>query len=312
MTETRGIFGDGFLDDDEDQALGGQPGTHADAGEPQAGPEGQPTEGDGSAALSGQPQATPASGPDQTGQPPADADQDWTFGGQFKDPTALAKSYKEARAKLSQRDEEREALKQYALQTQAQMQQMAQYVQMMQMQMQQMQPGQQPQHGTTDVDPNRWLEDFYSRGPEAVLELVRQEMNQQAQQLGMGLQQVLSPIQQFVQTEQTLRQEAQNIAQTAKKYSDFYEYEQELAQIFQQQPMLKLLPDGPETAYQMAKAQRSQMQAAQMQQQHNINQKQAARMPASTGSRPGVPRSVEDQIRESIFGSEGSQGGIFG
>lgn len=313
MSETSGIFGDGFPDEDEGQALDGQPAASSSDGQPGAGPEGQPTEGSEPAAPSGQPQQTPEGGPAQTGQPEADAEVDWTFGGQFKDPAALAKSYKEARAKLSQRDEEREALRQYALQAQMQLQQMAQYIQMLQMQPQQQPQSLQPdqQQAGIELDSNRWLEDFYSRGPEAVLELVRGELDRQAQQLGMGLQQVLAPIQQFVQSEQQLRQEAMNIAQTAKKYPDFYEYEEELAQIFRDQPMLKLMPDGPETAYQMAKAQRSQKQAAQMQQQQTITQKQAARMPASTGSRPGVAKSIEDQIKESLFGAD-PKGGLFG
>jgi len=115
--------------------------------------------------------------------------------------------------------------------------------------------------------------------------------------------QAVAPVQQFMMQEHFNRQ----ALELAAKYPDFKDYAQDMMQIYQTQPMLAAMPDGMETAYQMAKA-RHVVAASQTAQTEAG--KAAARLPGSSGARTAKPQDAEKAFLADIFGG-GEPTGIF-
>ena len=128
-------------------------------------------------------------------------------------------------------------------------------------------------------------------------------MSERLQQIEQKVGQAVAPLQQFMMQEHFNRQ----ALELAAKYPDFKDYAQDMMQIYQTQPMLAAMPDGMETAYQIAKA-RHVVAASQTAQTEAG--KAAARLPGSSGARTAKPQDAEKAFLADIFGG-GEPTGIF-
>lgn len=267
-----GIFDDDLLELDE------SPETGQDFEEQATGPEGQP---EGSAEDTSEE-------PEQTeGEP---------LLGKFKSVDDLVKSYQELERKLGSRDEEKEQLRQQLYMLQGYLQALPQ--------MGQQQPTPEQQQAKDEYD--ELLAEFEQLYPGLTKAMTRQQekaMSERLQQIEQKVGQVVAPVQQFMMQEHFNRQ----ALELAAKYSDFKDYAQDMMQIYQTQPMLAAMPDGMETAYQMAKA-RHVVAASQTAQTEAG--KAAARLPGSSGARTAKPQDAEKAFLADIFGG-GEPTGIF-
>lgn len=272
-----GIFDDDLLELDE------SPETGQDFEEQATGPEGQP---EGSTEDTSEE-------PEQTEGKPLQGEP---LLGKFKSVDDLVKSYQELERKLGARDEEKEQLRQQLYMLQGYLQALPQ--------MGQQQPTPEQQQAKDEYD--ELLAEFEQLYPGLTKALIRQQekvMSERLQQIEQKIGQAVAPVQQFMMQEYFNRQ----ALELAAKYPDFKDYAQDMMQIYQTQPMLAAMPDGMETAYQMAKARHvvAASQAAQTE-----AGKAAARLPGSSGARTAKPQDAEKAFLEDIFGS-GEPTGIF-
>jgi len=272
-----GIFDDDLLELDE------SPETGQDFEEQATGPEGQP---EGSAEDTSEE-------PEQTEGEPLQGEP---LLGKFKSVDDLVKSYQELERKLGSRDEEKEQLRQQLYMLQGYLQALPQ--------MGQQQPTPEQQQAKDEYD--ELLAEFEQLYPGLTKAMIRQQekvMSERLQQIEQKIGQAVAPVQQFMMQEHFNRQ----ALELAAKYPDFKDYAQDMMQIYQTQPMLAAMPDGMETAYQMAKA-RHVVAASQTAQTEAG--KAAARLPGSSGARTAKPQDAEKAFLEDIFGS-GEPTGIF-
>jgi hypothetical protein len=272
-----GIFDDDLLELDE------SPETGQDFEEQATGPEGQP---EGSTEDTSEE-------PEQTEGEPLQGEP---LLGKFKSVDDLVKSYQELERKLGSRDEEKEQLRQQLYMLQGYLQALPQ--------MGQQQPTPEQQQAKDEYD--ELLAEFEQLYPGLTKALIRQQekvMSERLQQIEQKIGQAVAPVQQFMMQEHFNRQ----ALELAAKYPDFKDYAQDMMQIYQTQPMLAAMPDGMETAYQMAKA-RHVVAASQTAQTEAG--KAAARLPGSSGARTAKPQDAEKAFLEDIFGS-GEPTGIF-
>lgn len=272
-----GIFDDDLLELDE------SPETGQDFEEQATGPEGQP---EGSTEDTSEE-------PEQTEGEPLQGEP---LLGKFKSVDDLVKSYQELERKLGSRDEEKEQLRQQLYMLQGYLQALPQ--------MGQQQPTPEQQQAKDEYD--ELLAEFEQLYPGLTKAMIRQQekvMSERLQQIEQKVGQAVAPVQQFMMQEHFNRQ----ALELAAKYPDFKDYAQDMMQIYQTQPMLAAMPDGMETAYQMAKA-RHVVAASQTAQTEAG--KAAARLPGSSGARTAKPQDAEKAFLEDIFGS-GEPTGIF-
>lgn len=272
-----GIFDDDLLELDE------SPETGQDFEEQATGPEGQP---EGSAEDTSEE-------PEQTEGEPLQGEP---LLGKFKSVDDLVKSYQELERKLGSRDEEKEQLRQQLYMLQGYLQALPQ--------MGQQQPTPEQQQAKDEYD--ELLAEFEQLYPGLTKAMIRQQekvMSERLQQIEQKVGQAVAPVQQFMMQEHFNRQ----ALELAAKYPDFKDYAQDMMQIYQTQPMLAAMPDGMETAYQMAKA-RHVVAASQTAQTEAG--KAAARLPGSSGARTAKPQDAEKAFLADIFGS-GEPTGIF-
>ncbi len=272
-----GIFDDDLLELDE------SPETGQDFEEQATGPEGQP---EGSTEDTSEE-------PEQTEGKPLQGEP---LLGKFKSVDDLVKSYQELERKLGARDEEKEQLRQQLYMLQGYLQALPQ--------MGQQQPTPEQQQAKDEYD--ELLAEFEQLYPGLTKALIRQQekvMSERLQQIEQKIGQAVAPVQQFMMQEYFNRQ----ALELAAKYPDFKDYAQDMMQIYQTQPMLAAMPDGMETAYQIAKA-RHVVAASQTAQTEAG--KAAARLPGSSGARTAKPQDAEKAFLEDIFGS-GEPTGIF-
>src|SRR5690606_21481929 len=134
---------------------------------------------------------TPQAQAPDTGQPEGSVDDGSQQGqpevsGQFKSLEDLQRSYQELRSAYNRRDQAISQLRQQNQQLMAYLQQL------MYSGYQQGQPQQQaPAQSQQQVDPEQWFEELQRKGPAAVQEIVNREVQRQAQELLVGLQQML-------------------------------------------------------------------------------------------------------------------------
>lgn len=272
-----GIFDDDLLELDE------SPETGQDFEEQATGPEGQP---EGSTEDTSEE-------PEQTEGEPLQGEP---LLGKFKSVDDLVKSYQELERKLGSRDEEKEQLRQQLYMLQGYLQALPQ--------MGQQQPTPEQQQAKDEYD--ELLAEFEQLYPGLTKALIRQQekvLSERLQQIEQKVGQAVAPLQQFMMQEHFNRQ----ALELAAKYPDFKDYAQDMMQIYQTQPMLAAMPDGMETAYQMAKARH--IVAASQTAQTEAG-KAAARLPGSSGARTAKPQDAEKAFLEDIFGS-GEPTGIF-
>lgn len=272
-----GIFDDDLLELDE------SPETGQDFEEQATGPEGQP---EGSTEDTSEE-------PEQTEGEPLQGEP---LLGKFKSVDDLVKSYQELERKLGSRDEEKEQLRQQLYMLQGYLQALPQ--------MGQQQPTPEQQQAKDEYD--ELLAEFEQLYPGLTKAMLRQQeklMSERLQQIEQKVGQAVAPLQQFMMQEHFNRQ----ALELAAKYPDFKDYAQDMMQIYQTQPMLAAMPDGMETAYQMAKARH--IVAASQTAQTEAG-KAAARLPGSSGARTAKPQDAEKAFLEDIFGS-GEPTGIF-
>lgn len=272
-----GIFDDDLLELDE------SPETGQDFEEQATGPEGQP---EGSTEDTSEE-------PEQTEGEPLQGEP---LLGKFKSVDDLVKSYQELERKLGSRDEEKEQLRQQLYMLQGYLQALPQ--------MGQQQPTPEQQQAKDEYD--ELLAEFEQLYPGLTKAMLRQQekvLSERLQQIEQKVGQAVAPLQQFMMQEHFNRQ----ALELAAKYPDFKDYAQDMMQIYQTQPMLAAMPDGMETAYQMAKA-RHVVAASQTAQTEAG--KAAARLPGSSGARTAKPQDAEKAFLEDIFGS-GEPTGIF-
>lgn len=272
-----GIFDDDLLELDE------SPETGQDFEEQATGPEGQP---EGSTEDTSEE-------PEQTEGEPLQGEP---LLGKFKSVDDLVKSYQELERKLGSRDEEKEQLRQQLYMLQGYLQALPQ--------MGQQQPTPEQQQAKDEYD--ELLAEFEQLYPGLTKAMLRQQekvMSERLQQIEQKIGQAVAPVQQFMIQEHFNRQ----ALELAAKYPDFKDYAQDMMQIYQTQPMLAAMPDGMETAYQMAKARH--IVAASQTAQTEAG-KAAARLPGSSGARTAKPQDAEKAFLEDIFGS-GEPTGIF-
>ena len=272
-----GIFDDDLLELDE------SPETGQDFEEQATGPEGQP---EGSTEDTSEE-------PEQTEGEPLQGEP---LLGKFKSVDDLVKSYQELERKLGSRDEEKEQLRQQLYMLQGYLQALPQ--------MGQQQPTPEQQQAKDEYD--ELLAEFEQLYPGLTKALIRQQekvMSERLQQIEQKVGQAVAPLQQFMMQEHFNRQ----ALELAAKYPDFKDYAQDMMQIYQTQPLLAAMPDGMETAYQIAKA-RHVVAASQTAQTEAG--KAAARLPGSSGARTAKPQDAEKAFLEDIFGS-GEPTGIF-
>lgn len=272
-----GIFDDDLLELDE------SPETGQDFEEQATGPEGQP---EGSAEDTSEE-------PEQTEGEPLQGEP---LLGKFKSVDDLVKSYQELERKLGSRDEEKEQLRQQLYMLQGYLQALPQ--------MGQQQPMPEQQQAKDEYD--ELLAEFEQLYPGLTKAMTRQQERAMAERLAQIEQRVgqtIAPVQQFMMQEHFNRQ----ALELAAKYPDFKDYAQDMMQIYQTQPMLAAMPDGMETAYQMAKARH--IVAASQTAQTEAG-KAAARLPGSSGARTAKPQDAEKAFLADIFGG-GEPTGIF-
>ena len=269
---TTGIFDDDLLELDSPEE--GQEDI-----EQETGPDGQPVEAD------------------TTEEPePTETDTEQPLLGKFKSVDDLAKSYQELERKLGSRDEEKEQLRQQLYMLQGYLQALPQ--------MGQQQPMPEQQQAKDEYD--ELLAEFEQLYPGLTKAMIRQQekaMSERLQQIEQKVGQAVAPVQQFMMQEHFNRQ----ALELAAKYPDFKDYAQDMMQIYQTQPMLAAMPDGMETAYQIAKA-RHVVAASQTAQTEAG--KAAARLPGSSGARTAKPQDAEKAFLADIFGG-GEPTGIF-
>lgn len=271
----------------------GQPDQQIQSQEPSQAPE------------QGEPQSQ---APDNTGQPQGSVDDPSQQGqpdGQFKSPEDLARSYQELRSAYNRRDEEISQLRQQNQQLMAYLQQAMYAGYPQQGQPQQQAPAQAQEQ---QVDPEQWMEELQRKGPAAVQEIVNREVEKQARELGVGLQQLLTPLFQYYQVAQYRDGINAQIRQLAQKYPDAGQYADEMEKVAKENVNLLLLPNGAEMIYQAAKL---RVLESQNRQQQSHAQKRAAQMPSTGASRPGPQPTPEDIIRQQVFGAVGKPQGIF-
>jgi hypothetical protein len=276
-----GIFDDDLLELDE------SPETGQDFEEQATGPEGQPE---------GQPEGSAEDTSKEPEQTEGEPLQGEPLLGKFKSVDDLVKSYQELERKLGSRDEEKEQLRQQLYMLQGYLQALPQ--------MGQQQPTPEQQQAKDEYD--ELLAEFEQLYPGLTKAMIRQQeklMSERLQQIEQKFGQAVAPVQQFMMQEHFNRQ----ALELAAKYPDFKDYAQDMMQIYQTQPMLAAMPDGMETAYQMAKA-RHVVAASQTAQTEAG--KAAARLPGSSGARTAKPQDAEKAFLADIFGS-GEPTGIF-
>jgi len=197
-------------------------------------------------------------------------------------------------------------------------------------------PQQQDNQQQEDVDPTKWLREFYKNPVEAIKKInnmsdrekqeVKNNMNQQEIQQFNNQQRQMqqNDVSQLQQYRQQLNQESQQFfsnkrVELENKYDDFKdpEVKKEVIQYMQNHRVYlnpRLFPNGLEKAYLEVKKQRENQNTAANQQQTNqnmIQQKQAAQLPHSKGSNVREPETPnnEEATKDRIFGGGGS---IFG
>jgi chromosome segregation ATPase len=281
-----GIFDDDLLELDE------SPETGQDFEEQATGPEGQP---EGSTTDEEARELTPEELEQQKLETLKSKHGD--------DVDNYAKAVRELERKLGSRDDEREQLKQQNAQLQQQLYMLQGYLQALP-QMGQQQPTPEQQQAKDEYD--ELLAEFEQLYPGLTKAMIRQQekvMSERLQQIEQKIGQAVAPVQQFMMQEHFNRQ----ALELAAKYPDFKDYAQDMMQIYQTQPMLAAMPDGMETAYQMAKA-RHVVAASQTAQTEAG--KAAARLPGSSGARTAKPQDAEKAFLADIFGG-GEPTGIF-
>lgn len=180
-----------------------------------------------------------------------------------------------------------------------------------------MTPGQpqapQTSQADDDVDPNKWLEEFYEKGPKAIegiverraRKLVDEALNQAATTYIAPLAQSLETVNAFVTTEAMRRQFQGMIQAAAHGKEDFHELRDDMEAIIREQPhLMYLVTTGAnpfEVAYAEAKRRR---EAAQQQEQQTTTEKQVAKMPRPSAAkrREPQPQDQEKAYVRSIFG----------
>lgn len=190
-----------------------------------------------------------------------------------------------------------------------------------------------PTQGQPEEEPEspeaeqQWLEQFYSKPRSALRDIIRKEFEHEFYRQGQALGQMLRPFVDFTQREMVVREYERRLSDLRQRHSDFDEVIQEFAAVLQEMPQLAALqspasgqPDGLEVAYQLARVRKQQTAQATQPTTPGESKtststeatKRAARMPSSTGSRPTeTPKSVEDQIKEAIFGQANESQGVF-
>lgn len=286
-------------------------GSLEDAHEPAPDGQGQPDQQTQEPSQAPKLETPQAQAPD-TGQPEDSVDDGSQQGqpevsGQFKSLEDLQRSYQELRSAYNRRDQEISQLRQQNQQLLAYLQQLM-YSGYQQGQPQQQAPAQSQQQ---QVDPEQWFEELQRKGPAAVQEIVNREVQRQAQELLVGLQQMLIPLYQQYQVSSMRENFNSQANQLVAKYPDAPKYAGEMTKLVQEQPhlvQLAMLPNGMEMLYQAAKL---RVLESQNKEQQNQVQKKAAQMPSTGASRPGPQPTVEDIIRQQVFGASGSTKGIF-
>lgn len=243
---------------------------------------------------------------------------------QFENVEQLTEAYRAAERQLGgqrqapQPNAEVEQLRQQLAMQQYQLQQMAQYFQAVQMQQAYQQPQQQQQ-----VDPSAFLDQLYEKGPEAITPIVQQIVNAELQRAGrdFGVQigQMLKPVYQKMQTDETLANWNAQAERLMSEVNDFDEYREEMMAMFESpntaQELVALTQSHPNgiymalrSAYDRAKANRLSQDGQAFQTEMR---KHAARLGGSSGRMTGVKQTPEDIIKQQIFG-DSQEGGIFG
>lgn len=278
-----------------------------------------PNEGQGQpSAFQEDPEQSQEAGQSQQAEPEAEPELDPSFGGRFKSPEDLAKSYRELE-KLKGQQGNRIG------QLESKLAEAAQVIQQMHMQMQALaqqamvqrpnapMPQQQPiqQQDQQNIDPEKWIEQFYENPIESIRSILRAELTEEGKALGVALQQVIAPMQQYVAREVTVKELNKRYMQAQQSIPDFEELRMDAAKVIEEAPHLAAMPDGLIRAFEIARGRRNQTQFANQPQQPMPNPKDALRIPSSSGSRPGQQKTYEDYVRESVFGSDRSTRGVF-
>lgn len=279
-----------------------------------------PNEGQGQpSAFQEDPEQSQEAGQSQQAEPEPEPELDPSFGGRFKSPEDLAKSYRELE-KLKGQQGNRIG------QLESKLAEAAQVIQQMHMQMQALaqqqamvrhpnapMPQQQPiqQQDQQNIDPEKWIEQFYENPIESIRSILRAELTEEGKALGVALQQVIAPMQQYVAREVTVKELNKRYMQAQQSIPDFEELRMDAAKVIEEAPQLAAMPDGLIRAFEIARGRRNQTQFANQPQQPMPNPKDALRIPSSSGSRPGQQKTYEDYVRESVFGSDRSTRGVF-
>ena len=290
-------------------------------GDEDQGDDPEQVEGQSEQAPQGQPVIDPAQMLGEGQSESAEDAVDPTFGGQFKDPVALAKSYRELQKLQGRQGQEVSHLRQ-------QVQQAAQIMTGMQAQYQQYQQllaqaraGQLPQgappqatmqpgQGQAPADPEVWLNNFYENPVEAVKSIIKGELNHEGKALGQALTKVIAPIQKYVAQDVTSKELGRRFTQAQRAIPDFEDLRNDAANVLEAIPELATRPGGLEQAFAIARGYRAQYQGNN--QAQSQAQRAAARIPGTSGSRPGQQQTYDDDVRQSVFGNPGKTGGVFG
>lgn len=239
-------------------------------------------------------------GEDDAGHPSED-DQDEPpkrkYANKYDTIEQLEEGYLHAQRKLSERDEEKEELRQ-------RLQMLEQLILSQQQPQRQGYQGYQQQAAPEDLDaePEDFLDQFYDDPVSVIDRRIERIIEQRLEQLNP----TLNAVQQFM-TEQFYLRKASELA---AKYPDFQDMIPAIQELGRKYPQLAQDPNGMELAYQIAKG----MHASKAQsQEENTANKKAARMPGSTGGTRRTERQAteEELILKSIFGNPKESGGIF-
>lgn len=279
-----------------------------------------PNEGQGQpSAFQEDPEQSQEAGQSQQAEPEPEHELDPSFGGRFKSPEDLAKSYRELEKlkgqqgnRIGQLESKLAEAAQVIQQMHMQMQALAQQQAMVQRPNAPM-PQQQPiqQQDQQNIDPEKWIEQFYENPIESIRSILRAELTEEGKALGVALQQVIAPMQQYVAREVTAKELNKRYMQAQQSIPDFEELRMDAAKVIEEAPQLAAMPDGLIRAFEIARGRRNQTQFANQPQQPMPNPKDALRIPSSSGSRPGQQKTYEDYVRESVFGSDRSTRGVF-
>ena len=288
----KGIFDDDLLGVEESPADEAGQGSDEQA----AGPDtGQPAQGEASATEEAA-QEKEAPQQEQAEQQP--------LLGKFKSAEDLAKSYQELERKLGARDEEKEQLRQQLAMLQGYLQALPQL--MGQQPPQGVHPAQQQAQAQPD-EHEKLLQDYEQMYPGITKAFEKRFERLLSERLGQVANEV-SAVKARQQQADLQEQYNRQALQLATKYPDFKELAQDMLRVYEEEPLLAVLPKGMEIAYERAKSRRilAATQAAQ-----TATEKQAARLPGSTGPRAAKPADPEKQFLDEIFGSSGEPKGIF-